>query len=138
MKKWREVSMSTLDMNELMEAAQKLGNQINESEEVYQYLQLKKELQSDAEAQMLIKSFEKVKEDFEETKRFGIFHPNYHEAKEKMEYYQEKLNDHPLIGKYLQMEQQIEQLLFQVSHIIARSVSKEVKVPNDLSRKKKK
>lgn len=128
--------MSTFDLNELMEAAQQLGNQINDSEEVKQYLDLKKEIQADAEAQMMIKSFEKVKEDFEETKRFGIFHPNYHEAKEKMEYYQKKLNEDPLIGQYLKIEKQIEQLLFQVSHIIARSVSKEVKVPTDLKIRK--
>jgi cell fate (sporulation/competence/biofilm development) regulator YlbF (YheA/YmcA/DUF963 family) len=129
--------MSTFDLNELMEAAEQLGHQINDSEEVKQYLELKKEIQTNAEAQMMIKSFEKVKEDFEETKRFGIFHPNYHEAKEKMEYFQEKFNEHALIGKYLKMEQQIEQLLFQISHIIARSVSKEVKVPNDLTARKK-
>ncbi|MCH5583605.1 YlbF family regulator [Shimazuella sp. AN120528] len=129
--------MSTFDLNELMEAAEQLGNQINDSNEVKRYLELKKEIHTNAEAQMLIKSFEKVKEDFEETKRFGIFHPNYHEAKEKMEYYQEKLNDHPLIGEYFKTEQQIEQLLFQVSHLIARSVSKEIKVPNDLITRKK-
>lgn len=129
--------MSTFDLNELMEAAQQLGNQINDSEEVKKYLELKKEIQANAEAQMMIKSFEKVKEDFEETKRFGIFHPNYHEAKEKMEYYQKKLHEDPLIGPYLKTEEQIEQLLFQVSHIIARSVSKEVKVPNELSIRKR-
>lgn len=129
--------MSTFDLNELMEAAQQLGNQINDSEEVKQYLELKKEIQTNAEAQMMIKSFEKVKEDFEETKRFGIFHPNFHEAKEKMEYYQKKLNEDPLIGQYLKTEKKIEHLLFQVSHIIARSVSKEVKVPNDLTIRKK-
>lgn len=128
--------MSTYDFNELMEAAEQLGHQINDSEEVKQYLELKTEIQTNAEAQLLIKAFEKIKEDFEEAKRFGIFHPNYHEAKEKMEYYQEKLNDHPLIGQYLKIEQQIDQLLFQVSHIIARSVSKDVKVPNDLSIRK--
>lgn len=129
--------MSTFDLNELMEAAQQLGNQINDSKEVKQYLDLKKEIQANAEAQMMIKSFEKVKEDFEETKRFGIFHPNYHEAKEKMEYYQKTLNEDPLIGQYLKIEKQIEQLLFQVSQIIARSVSKEVKVPTDLKIGKK-
>ena len=128
--------MSTFDLNELMEAAQQLGNQINDSEEVKQYLDLKKEIQADAEAQMMIKSFEKVKEDFEETKRFGIFHPNYLESNVKMEYYQKKLNEDPLIGQYLKIEKQIEQLLFQVSHIIARSVSKEVKVPTDLKIRK--
>jgi cell fate (sporulation/competence/biofilm development) regulator YlbF (YheA/YmcA/DUF963 family) len=130
--------MSTLDMNELIEAAQLLGNQINDSEEVKRYLQLKKELYANAEAQMILKSFEKVKEDFEETKRFGIFHPNYHEAKEQMDEYQVKLREHPLIGKYMQAEEQVEQLLFQVSHILARSVSKEIKVPNDLGRQKRK
>jgi cell fate (sporulation/competence/biofilm development) regulator YlbF (YheA/YmcA/DUF963 family) len=123
--------MDTLDHNELIEAAQKLGDQINDSMEVQRYLQLKQLIYADQDALQLIHSFDKVKTAFEETKRFGIFHPNYHEAKENMELYRDRLQQHPLIGEYLALEDQIEQLLFQVSHLIARAVSKEVKVPHD-------
>lgn len=130
--------MDTLDHNELIEAAQKLGDQINDSAEVQRYLQLKQLIYADQEAQQLIRSFDKVKTTFEETKRFGIFHPNYHEAKEDMEQYRNRLHQHPLIGEYLALEEQIEQLLFQVSHLIARAVSKEVKVPHDTLEKRRK
>lgn len=130
--------MDTLDHNELIEAAQKLGDQINDSAEVQRYLQLKQLIYADQEAQQLIRSFDKVKTTFEETKRFGIFHPNYHEAKEDMEQYRSRLHQHPLIGEYLALEEQIEQLLFQVSHLIARAVSKEVKVPHDTLEKRRK
>lgn len=127
--------MESLDINELIDMAQQLGNQINQSNEVESYLKLKEKIQTDAEAQLMMKTFQKVKEDFEETKRFGIFHPNYHEAKEKMTFFQQQLRMHPLIGEYLQAEEAVERLLYQVSLIVARSISKEVKVPTDLPRK---
>jgi cell fate (sporulation/competence/biofilm development) regulator YlbF (YheA/YmcA/DUF963 family) len=129
--------INSLDINELVDAAHELGTQINQSNQVAQYLKLKQKVQNDAEAQFMLKAFQKVKEEFEETKRFGIFHPNFHEAKEKMASFQEQLNNHPLIGEYLQAEETVEQLLYQVSYVVARSVSDEVKVPNELTGKKR-
>jgi cell fate (sporulation/competence/biofilm development) regulator YlbF (YheA/YmcA/DUF963 family) len=129
--------IKSLDINELVDAAHELGTQINQSNQVAQYLKLKQKVQNDAEAQLMLKAFQKVKEEFEETKRFGIFHPNYHGAKEKMASFQEQLNNHPLIGGYLQAEETVEQLLYQVSYVVARSVSDEVKVPNELTGKKR-
>jgi cell fate (sporulation/competence/biofilm development) regulator YlbF (YheA/YmcA/DUF963 family) len=130
------IRMKSLDMYELIDAAHQLADHINQSNEVISYLGLKKTLESDKEAQLLLVAFGKVKEDFEETKRFGIFHPNYHEAKEKMEHSQEQLRTHPIIGEYLQAEQAVEQLLYQVSVQVANSVSETIKVPNELMQKR--
>lgn len=130
--------MNSLDFHELIDEAQQLGNQINHSQEVLLYLKLKQEVQTDQEAQLMMRTFEKIKAEFEETKRFGIFHPNYHEAKEKMANYQEKLNNHQLIGQFLQAEEQVEQLLYQISYLVARSISKEVKVPNGFTNRNRK
>ncbi len=128
--------MKSLDMYELIDAAHQLADHINHSNEVISYLELKKTLESDKEAQSIRDAFRKVKEEFEETKRFGIFHPNYHEAKEKMEHFQEQIKTHPLIGEYLQAEEAVEQLLYQISVLVAKSVSETIKVPNDLMQKR--
>ncbi|SEM71526.1 YlbF family regulator [Lihuaxuella thermophila] len=121
--------MDTLDMSEILLDAYHLADQINESEEVKNYLALKKKMQEDPEAQKMIREFQKIKEMYEEAKRFGIFHPNYHEAKEKAEVYQKKMSSHPVIGAFLEAEKKLDLLLYEVSSVIARSVSESIKVP---------
>lgn len=126
--------MGTLDMSEILLDAYHLADQINESEEVRNYLILQKRMQEDPEAQKMIREFQKIKELYEDAKRFGIFHPNYHEAKEKAEVYQKKMHSHPVIGAFLEAEKKLDLLLYEVSSVIARSVSESIKVPaNDLN-----
>ncbi|SFI99006.1 Cell fate regulator YlbF, YheA/YmcA/DUF963 family (controls sporulation, competence, biofilm development) [Thermoflavimicrobium dichotomicum] len=121
-------------MSEILMDAYHLADQINESEEVKNYLQLKKKLQENEEAQRLIKEFQRVKSLYEEAQRFGIFHPNYHEAKEKAERFQKKLRQHPLISAYLEAEEKLDQLLYEVSATIAHSISETIKVPSNQPR----
>jgi cell fate (sporulation/competence/biofilm development) regulator YlbF (YheA/YmcA/DUF963 family) len=79
----------------------------------------------------LIREFHKVKDQFEEAQRFGIFHPNYHEAKEIAVQWQKKLRKHPTIRSYLVAEEQLDRLLHEVSRTIAHAVSESVKVPGN-------
>lgn len=118
-------------MSKILLEAYHLADQINESKEVKKYLRLKNELKNDSEAKQLISQFQKVKEQYEEAQRFGIFHPNYHEAKENAQVFKKKLADHPVIGAFLEAEKEVDQLLYQVSLTIAHSVSKSVKVPTN-------
>lgn len=106
-----------------------LADQIHQSEESRAYLQAKAKLEEDQEAQALIRQFQTIKEDFAEAQRFGIFHPNYHAAKEKALQFQNRLNQHPTIAAYRQAEEALDQLLYQVSTTIAQAVSTEIKVP---------
>lgn len=118
-------------MSEILLDAYRLADQINTSDEVKRYLKLQNELRQSSEAQKLIKQFQKAKELYEETQRFGIFHPDYREAKEKVSAAYQKLKSHPLIGAFLEVEDQLDQLLYQVSVTIAHAVSKSVKVPTN-------
>lgn len=118
-------------MSKILLAAYHLADQINESDEVENYLQYKQQVEHDQEAQQLINEFQKVKELFTEAQRFGIFHPNYHEAKEQAKVYEQKLRNHPLIGAYLQAEEQLDQLLYQISTTIAHAVSESIKIPSN-------
>jgi cell fate (sporulation/competence/biofilm development) regulator YlbF (YheA/YmcA/DUF963 family) len=123
--------VESLDMSEILIAAYQLADCINESEEVNNYLYYKKQLQEDQEAQKLIREFQDVKALFEEAQRFGIFHPNYHEAKEKAESFQKKLNHHPKIAAYLEAEEKLDQLLYDVSATIAHCISDTIKIPTN-------
>lgn len=121
--------METLDMASILLEAYQLADKINESPEVKEYLRTKQRLNEDPEAQKLIREFHKVKDLYEEAQRFGIFHPNYHEAKEQAMVWQEKIRMHPTIHSFLKAEEQLDQLLHEVSLTIAHSVSDSVKVP---------
>ena len=118
-------------MSEILLGAYHLADQINASDEVKRYLQLRRKLQQSSEAQKLIQQFQKAKELFEETQRFGIFHPDYREAKEKVSIAYQKLRAHPLIGSFLEVENQLDELLYQVSVTIAHAVSESIKVPTN-------
>lgn len=120
-----------MDMSEILLDAYHLADQINESDEVKSYLRLQQELQQNPEAEKLIKQFQRDKELYEETRRFGIFHPDYQEAKKRVKISYEKLRTHPLIASFLEAEDRLDQLLYQVSVTIAHSVSKSIKVPTN-------
>lgn len=121
--------MKTIDMTELLSDAYQLADEINKSQEVQNYLLSQKKLQEDQEAQKLIWEFQKKKELYEETKRFGIFHPNYHEAKKEAEGFQEQLRNNPRIRDFLDAEEKLDRLLYQISHTIAKSVSNQIHIP---------
>lgn len=129
--KYKGGDCGSLDMSEILLDAYHLADQINESDEVKHYLRLQQELQQSHEAKKLIEQFQKAKELYEETQRFGIFHPDYQEAKEKVKNTYEKLQTHPLIGSFLEAEDRLDQLLYQVSVTIAHAVSKSIKVPTN-------
>lgn len=121
--------MSTLDMSELLLEAYQLADHINESKEVKRYLDLKRRVQESEEAQSLIARFQRKKELFEQAQRFGHFHPDYHAAKEEAEAFLKQIKEHPLIGQYLKAEEQVDQLLSEVSRTLAQAVSDSIKVP---------
>lgn len=121
--------MKTIDMTELLSDAYQLADEINKSQEVQDYLCSQRKLQEDPEAQRLIWEFQKKKELYEETKRFGIFHPNYHEAKQEAEGFYEQLRNNPLIREFLDAEEKLDRLLYQISHTIAKSVSNQIHIP---------
>jgi cell fate (sporulation/competence/biofilm development) regulator YlbF (YheA/YmcA/DUF963 family) len=123
--------MNTLDMTEILLEAYRLADQINNSPEVKRYLECKKRMEEDPEAQKMIKEFQIVKDRYEEAQRFGIFHPNYHEAKDAALSFQKKLRQCPAIRAYFEAEQKLDQLLHAVSLTIARSVSPSIKVPGN-------
>lgn len=125
--------MQSIDMAELILDAYQLADELKESPEVQEYLIRKKQMEQCSEAQKLILEFQQAKILFEETKRFGIFHPNYHEAKERAEALQEYMKNQAEIRAFQEAEKRLDQLLFEISNMVAKAVSNSIKVPNDLA-----
>ncbi|MEK4511768.1 YlbF family regulator [Paenibacillus sp. FSL K6-2524] len=123
--------INTVDMAELLTSAYELGDMINNSTAVSSYLYWKRRVEEDIEVQKLVKKLSAKRELFEETERFGHFHPNYHEAKDKVAEVERELEQFEAVRNFKNAEKELDDILHQLSETIAHSVSDSIKVPSN-------
>ncbi len=121
----------TVDMAEVLLCAYDLGDMINNSIEVANYLYWKERMQQHPEVQRLISKLNSKKELFEETQRFGHFHPNYHAARAEVEAVQEEMQQIEAVRRFTEAESNLDRMLYEMSETIAHSVSQTIKVPSN-------
>jgi cell fate (sporulation/competence/biofilm development) regulator YlbF (YheA/YmcA/DUF963 family) len=121
----------TVDMAEVLNYAYELGDMINNSSAVSDYLYWKRRVEEDTEVQVLVKKLSSKRELFEETQRFGHFHPNYHEAKDKVLEVEQELEQYEAVANFKAAEQELDDILHQLSQTIAFAVSETIKVPSN-------
>ncbi|WP_168121963.1 YlbF family regulator [Paenibacillus sp. HB172176] len=126
-----EGASSSLDMASLLLHAYDIGDSINQSAEVADYLYWKTVVDNNDEVKQIQSQFAKAKELFEECQRFGRFHPDYHAAKDKVKQFEKQLGEMECVRRFKQSEQQLDDMLFEVSRVIAESVSDTIKVPSN-------
>lgn len=122
---------TALDMSTIMLHAYDVGDMINTSAELADYLYWKHAVDNNEEVQELIRLFAKKKERFEECERFGHFHPSYHEALQQVQDVQEQMDKHESVRRYKAAEDRLDDLLYTVSETIAHAVSDTIKVPTN-------
>lgn len=123
--------LKTVDMAELLTYAYELGDMINNSTAVSEYLYWKRRVDEDAEIQVFVRKLAAQKELFEETERFGHFHPNYHEAKDKVAEVEKELEQFEAVRNFKAAEKELDEILHQMSETIAFAVSETIKVPSN-------
>lgn len=123
--------LKTVDMAELLTYAYELGDMINNSIAVSDYLYWKRRVEEDAEIQVFVRKLAAQKELFEETERFGHFHPNYHEAKDKVAEVEKELERFEAVRNFKAAEKELDEMLHQMSETIAFAVSETIKVPSN-------
>ncbi|MDP5273336.1 YlbF family regulator [Chengkuizengella axinellae] len=123
--------LTDLDMSTLLMEAYDLGDMINASEELNDYLFWKKEIEKDAEVQIKVNQFLKKKEIYEDCERFGQFHPDYHSALEEVQKVEKELNELNKVRKFKESEEKIDLLLYSISKTLAHEISEEIKVPSN-------
>ncbi|MDG0871325.1 YlbF family regulator [Paenibacillus thiaminolyticus] len=122
---------SVVDMTVLLTNAYQLGDMINQSVEVAEYLYWKERMEQNAEVDRLVREFARKKELFEETERFGHFHPDYHRAKDEVMAVQAQLDAIDEVSRFKQAEKALDELLHGLSEVIAHAVSDTIKVPGN-------
>ena len=79
----------------------------------------------------LIRKLNVKKEAFAECERFGHFHPEYHKALDAVKAVEYELDEIEAVSRFKAIENQLDELLYEVSELIARSVSDSIKVPSN-------
>jgi cell fate (sporulation/competence/biofilm development) regulator YlbF (YheA/YmcA/DUF963 family) len=125
------INVSQFEMSQVILHAYEVADMIVDSKEIHDYLESKKAFENDSEAKRLVRELQKKKELFEETERFGHFHPNYHEAKDAVKAFELQMEENPVIANYKKAENRLDQLLYSISKAIAHSVSDTIKVPSN-------
>ncbi|EFM12934.1 protein of unknown function DUF1333 [Paenibacillus curdlanolyticus YK9] len=123
--------LESIDMTALLMEAYDLGDSINHSAEVADYLYWKAVVDQDADVQAVVKQFAKAREQFADCERFGRFHPDFHAAKDRVAAVQAQLESFDCVRKFKAAEHEVDTMLYEVSRIIADAVSESVKVPSN-------
>ncbi|WP_230499764.1 YlbF family regulator [Sutcliffiella rhizosphaerae] len=121
--------IATVEHVEIVEKAEQLAKMIWRSELAEDYHRCLYNLQNDDVAQELIRSFEKMKEKYEEVQRFGKYHPDYRKVTLETRELKRKLDLHDTIHAFKEAEDTIQKVLDEISVLIGKSVSENVKVP---------
>jgi len=123
------VIVATLERLEVLNKAEWLGRMIVESEVAEHYRHCFKRLKEDERAQKLIAQFIKAKERYEEVQRFGKYHPDYHTVVKETRELKRQLDFHETVAAFKKAEKEMQQLLDEISVLIGKAVSEQVKVP---------
>ncbi|KRG14142.1 YlbF family regulator [Lederbergia galactosidilytica] len=121
--------LATIETVQLLEKAESIGKQIIHSEVADKYRFYYNKLQKDPETQRKIKSFLEMKDLYEDVQRFGRYHPDYKEIMVKTRERKREMDLDENIANFRRVENELQSLLDEVSVMIARSVSEQIKVP---------
>ncbi|WP_062105181.1 YlbF family regulator [Bacillus niameyensis] len=121
--------LATIESIQIIEKAEWLGKQIIKSEIAENYRFYYNKLQKDQDTQRRIREFTKMKDLYEDVQRFGRFHPDYKEIMVKTREYKREMDLDENVANFRRAENELQSLLDEISVLIARSVSENIKVP---------
>lgn len=121
--------LATMERMEILHCADELAQMVIQSEIGENYLIKLYKLQNDVEAQAKIKAFTSMKERFEEVQRFGRYHPDYKYVNLETRTRKREMDMHPSVIEFKQAENMLQEVLDQISVIVASSVSQHIKTP---------
>ncbi|AMA72463.1 MULTISPECIES: YlbF family regulator [Aneurinibacillus] len=124
-------TVSPLDFYEVMERAHRIGEQLVASEEMKRYLEFRRRMEQDPEAEAKIASFNRMKEAYEEVQRFGKYHPDYDRVTREIRQKKREMEKVATVAAFKKAENDLDELLYRISRTIADAVSASIKVPSN-------
>lgn len=123
--------IGTLEFANVLDRSEQLGKMILQSEVMRDYNDSRRELKNDEQAQRLIKAFNDIKVHYDDVQRFGRYHPDYNEIMKKVRSTKREMDLNEKVAKFKVAERNLQRFLDNISEIVARSVSEQIKVPKD-------
>ncbi len=114
---------------EILEFAEKLSEQILQSDVADHYRECLYKLNTNAETQEKIKRFTVMKDRYEEVQRFGRYHPDYKVVMKEIRELKRDMDMDENVADFRRAENELQDLLDHVSVSISRAVSEHIKVP---------
>jgi cell fate (sporulation/competence/biofilm development) regulator YlbF (YheA/YmcA/DUF963 family) len=120
--------LATLERIELLESADRLARMVLDSDIAEQYHICLYKLRSNQESQRKISRFVGLKELYEEVQRFGKYHPDYKRVMTEIRECKRAMDLDPLVADFKLAENDLQNLLDEISVIVGGAVSKHIKV----------
>lgn len=121
--------LATMEIIDILQQADGLAEAILHSEIGENYLLNLYKLQSDKEAQRKISKFTSLKDLFEDVQRFGKYHPDYKRINLETREAKRDMDLHSTIAEFKMAETELQSTLDEISGLIGRAVSEQVKTP---------
>lgn len=121
--------LATIDYAKILDQAEKLSEMILQCDVINEYYACLNRLKKNEDTQRKIKAFVKAKEKFEEVQRFGKYHPDYFSIMKEVREVKREMDLDVHVARFKKAENDVQTLLDEISLIIGRSVSENVKVP---------
>lgn len=116
----------------ILEKTYDLVDEIKGTTEYKRLLELDAVLKTDPNLIALIESFQKVKEKYEETSKYGKYHPDLKGVQLELATIKEEVYTNAIIKEYKQLEKDLQNRLDKISKEIANCVSSKIKHPNEI------
>ncbi len=120
----------TYEWAEITDFADELSQMILQSEQADLYREAYRSVYNDKNLAGDIQAFARLKDQYEEVQRFGKYHPEYTRVMKQIRVDKRQLDLNEKVANLRLMENELQDLMDQVSFIIGRSVSEAVKIPS--------
>ena len=121
--------LMTSDWVFILDEVDELSAMILSSQAAQNLRQAYKAVYEDAELSIQIKTFQRLKDQYEDVQRFGKYHPDYNTIMKKIRTEKRQLDLNDLVAALKLAENDYQYLLDEISLMIGHSVSEAVKVP---------
>ncbi len=121
--------LTASEKGDIMEQAEHLAKMILQSDVAEAYRICLYRLKNNRESQQKIKNFSELKVLYEDAKRFGKYHPDYKKIMLQTREAKRLMDLDPYVAEYKLAENDLQDLLDEISVYLGGAVSKQIKVP---------
>ncbi|AQQ53817.1 YlbF family regulator [Planococcus lenghuensis] len=112
------------------DVSDELSQMILESEQAARYAAAWNTVYTDKQLAAEVAAFQRLKDQYDEVQRFGKYHPDYSRVMKQIRVDKRRLDMHEKVAALRLAENDLQDLLDEVSFILGRSVSEAVKIPS--------